>query len=380
MSRIPVFAPRLGAEEVEAALACLRSGAISGSGGREIERFEAEWAGYCGRRFGVAVVNGSAALDLALDVLDLPAGSEVILPTFTIVSCLTAVLRAGAMPVLVDSDPATGCMDVAQVERRITARTGAILAVHIYGHPVDMDPLLALAARHGLVIVEDAAEAHGAEYLAGHGGEEGAWRRCGGFGELSTFSFYANKPITTGEGGMVLTDDEALVARLRSRRNLGFGRGRRFLHEELGWNFRLSNLLAAIGRAQVAKIAEVVRRKRELAAEYARRLEGIEVLELPRERAWARSIYWMYAVVVRDEAPCDAAELAARLDRAGIETRPFFLGMHEQPALHGRGLFVGERYPVAERLARRGLYLPSGLDLTAAELDRVADELVRALR
>jgi perosamine synthetase len=379
LSRIPVFAPSLGPEETELALDCLRSGLISGTGGDYIGRFEGTWAGYCGRRHGVAVANGSVALDLALDCLGLPPGAEVILPSFTIVSCLAAVLRAGARPILVDSDPLTGCLDVTKIERVVTPRTRAVLVVHIYGHPVDMDPVLALADRHGLAVIEDAAEAHGAEYLTGRAGGAAAWRRCGSFGAMSTFSFYANKPVTTGEGGMVLTDDEQLAARLRSRRNLGFGR-RRFFHEELGWNFRLTNLQAAIGCAQVGKIDEVVRRKREIAAGYRRRLEHLDHLELPHEAAWARSIYWMYAVVLRDTAPCDAAELAARLDGREIETRPFFLGMHEQPVCRRMGLFARESHPVAERLARRGLYLPSGLDLSGADLDRVAAAVEAALR
>jgi perosamine synthetase len=379
MNRIPVYAPNLGQEEIDCALDCLRSGAISGSGGAYLERFEQAWAGYCGRRHGVAVANGSVALDLAIDCLDLPPGAEILLPTFTIVSCAAAVLRSGAQPVLVDSDPATGCLDVEQLASRITSRTRAIMAVHIYGHPVDMDPLLALAHRHGLAVVEDAAEAHGAEYLEGHGSGQGSWKRCGSFGTSSTFSFYANKPITTGEGGMVLTDDAGLASRLRSRRNLGFGR-RRFFHEELGWNFRLTNLQAALGFAQVGKIDTVVRRKREIAADYSRRLRHLELLELPREEQWARSIYWMYAVVLRDEARLDAAELASRLDRAGIETRPFFLGMHEQPVFQRMSLFRGESYPVAERLARRGLYLPSGLDLSPEDVGRVVAALETALR
>lgn len=377
MRRIPVFEPSIGDAERAAADECLRAGAISSAHGGYVERFETAWAGYCGRRHGVAVCNGSAALDLAFDALDLPAGSEVVLPSFTIVSCLTAVLRAGLVPVLVDSDPRTGCLDVDAVARRVGPRTRAVLAVHIYGHPVDMDPLLAIADRHGLAVVEDAAEAHGAEYLRGHAAGGSDWVRCGSFGAMSTFSFYANKPITTGEGGMVLTDDDELAARLRSRRNLGFG-PRRFYHEELGWNFRLTNLQAAIGLAQLARIDEIVRRKRELAADYSRRLRDLDALELPGEATWARSIYWMYAVVLRDAAPFDAAELAARLQRDGVETRPFFLGMHEQPALHRRGLFVGESYPEAERLARRGLYLPSGLGLTGEQIDRVVAALERA--
>jgi perosamine synthetase len=253
-----------------------------------------------------------------------------------------------------------------------------VLAVHFFGHPVDMDPLLELARERNLVVVEDAAEAHGAEYLGDRGGRDPRWRRLGSFGTASTFSFYANKPVTTGEGGMVLTDDDRLADRLRSLRNLGFGRTERFRHEAIGWNYRLTNLQAALGVAQVARLDAVVAAKRHLAARYEARLRGLP-LELPRERDWARGIFWMYGVVLRDQVPFGAVELGARLDRVGIETRPYFLGMHEQPALHRLGLFVGERYPVAERLSRRGLYLPSSPTLDDASLDRIASAVTAAL-
>jgi perosamine synthetase len=337
-----------------------------------VDRFEAEWAAYCGRRHGVSVCNGTAALQIAFDALDLQPGDEVILPTFTIVSCALAVAYAGATPVLVDADPRTWAMDVGQVEAKITPRTRAILVVHIYGHPVDMDPLLALAERHGLAVVEDAAEAHGAEYLAGRATPGAAWKRCGGFGVMSVFSFYANKLITTGEGGMVVTDDDRRAARLRDLRNLCFRPERRFYHEELGYNFRLTNLQAALGVAQIEGVERALAHKRWMGAAYRERLQDVPGLQLQAEEPWARSNFWMVGLVLDDDVPFDADELARRLKARGVETRPFFLGMHEQPAFHRRGWFLGERYPVAERIARRGLYLPSGTALTPAQLDHVA--------
>jgi perosamine synthetase len=344
----------------------VESGWIS-SAGRYIEEFEAGWAAYCGRKHGIAVSNGTTALHAAVAALGLGPGDEVILPTFTIVSCVTALLAVGAKPVLVDSDPEFWTMDVDRLEACVTEKTRAIMPVHIYGHPVDMDPLLDLAARRELAILEDAAEAHGAEYRSG----DGEWRRCGSFGALSTFSFYANKLVTTGEGGMVVTDDEALAERLRSLRNLGFNASRRFHHAELGFNFRLTNLQAALGVAQLERIDEIVARKREVAALYTAGLAGSEGLTLPPEAPWARSVFWMYGLLVDETTGLDAVQLADRLRERGVDTRPFFLGMHEQPALHELGLFRGESYPVAERLARQGLYLPSGLALTDEQVERV---------
>ena len=357
---IPVNTIELGPDEIANVLDCVRSGWIS-SAGSWLERFESQWASYCGRRFGIATSSGTTALQAAIASLRLEPGDEVIIPTFTIVSCALAVVEARCVPVLVDADPRTWCMDPEQVRQRITARTRAIMPVHIYGHPVDMDPILDIAAEHQIAIVEDAAEAHGAEYRS-----RGAWRRCGSFGELSCFSFYANKLVTTGEGGMVVTDNPELAERLRSIRNLGFG-PRRFYHEHEGFNFRMTNLQAAIGVAQLAKVDAAIERKRAIAARYTAALGDIAALELPAEQPWARSIYWMYGIVIRDGAD----ELARALHARGIETRPFFVGMHEQPIYRARGLFAEEQYPVAERLSRCGLYLPSGLAMTDAQQDAV---------
>ena len=375
---IPVNEPFLGERELEYVTECVRTGCVS-SAGRFIEEFEQKWAEYCGRRYGVAVCNGTAALQVAVAALSLKAGDEVIMPTFTIISCALAVVYAGGIPVLVDSDPYTWTTDVNQLTNKITPRTKAIMAVPIYGHPVDMDPILDLADRHGLVVIEDAAEAHGAEYLTRRNEAGPVWRRCGGFGTLSCFSFYANKLITTGEGGMVLTDEAELAEKTGSLRNLCFQPGRRFYHEELGFNFRITNLQAALGLAQLERMDQIVAKKRWMGQEYTKRLQDVPGLELPVEEPWARSVYWMYGVVVSAETGMDATAFAQKLAGHGVETRPFFLGMHEQPVFRRRGWFHNESYPVAERLARQGLYLPSGVALTEEQLDQVVQAVRKVL-
>ena len=375
---IPVNEPLLEHRELEYVTDCVRTGWIS-SAGRYIEEFEEKWAQYCGRRYGVTVSNGTVALQVAVAALGLNPGDEVILPTFTIISCALAVISNGGTPVLVDSDPRTWCMDTSKIEEKITQRTRAIMPVHIYGHPVDMDPVLELAQKYGLSIIEDAAEVHGAEYLSGRHSDQPVWKRCGGFGTLSCFSFYANKLITTGEGGMVLTDDLVLADKARSLRNLCFQPQRRFYHEELGFNFRLTNLQAAMGLAQVERIEEIIERKRWMGGEYSVRLADINGLQLPVEESWARNVYWMYGIVLGKETGLDAAAFAQNLRDRGIETRPFFLGMHEQPVFHERELFLHEHYPVAENIARQGLYLPSGLALTEKQLSQVCDAVSEVL-
>jgi perosamine synthetase len=377
MQMIPVNEPLLSERELEYVTECIRTGWIS-STGRFIEEFEEKWAACCGMKYGIAVSSGTTALQVAVRCLGLEPGEEVIMPTFTIISCALAVVEGAGVPVLVDSDPRTWCMDVGQVAAKITKRTRAIMPVHIYGHPVDMDALLDLAEKHGLVIIEDAAEVHGAEYLSGRDGANPAWRRCGGLGHISTFSFYANKPITTGEGGMVLTSDPGYAARVRSLRNLCFRPERRFYHTELGYNFRLTNLQAALGLAQLERFDEIVAKKRWMGQAYTERLKDIPFLQLPFEEPWAKNVYWMYGIVLGEEASMDATEFARQLYEQKVDTRPFFLGMHEQPVFLERGMFQSEHYPIAERLARQGLYLPSGLALTESQLDQVC-EAVKAV-
>ena len=366
---IPVNEPLLGEKELEYVKECIVSGWVS-SEGRFIREFETQWAQYCDRKHGIAVSNGTTALEAAMWSLNLEAGSEVIMPTFTIISCAGAILRSSCVPVLVDSDPDTWCMDIRQIEGKITPKTRAIMVVHIYGHPVDMDPVLDLARKYNLRIVEDAAEAHGALYKG---------RPCGSFGDVSCFSFYANKLITTGEGGMILTDSEEIAERARSYRNLCFRNDRRFFHSELGTNCRLTNMQAALGLAQVARMEEIVEKKRRIGARYNELLANCHHVQLPTEKEWARNVYWMYGIVLRNNSDLTADYLAKALALRAVQTRPFFLGMHEQPVFQRRGLFVGEHYPVADALARLGLYLPSGLAITDEQMQTVAKSVEECL-
>ena len=366
---IPVNEPLMGKKEFEYVQECLKTGWIS-SGGEFIKQFEEKFASYIGMKYGIAVNNGTNALILALRVLDLPVESEVIIPTFTIISCALACIYNNFKPVLVDCEVDTWNMNVSQIEKKITNKTKAIMVVHIYGHPVEMNPVIKIAKKYNLYIIEDAAEAIGAEYKG---------RQCGSFGDVSCFSFYANKTITTGEGGMVLTDNDKLAEKLKRLRNLGFVPQRRFYHEELGYNFRMTNIQAAIGLAQLERIEEHINIKRRIGKLYTELLKDISCLQLPIEKEWVKNIYWTYGIVLDEKTEMDAEELGKELLEKGIQTRPFFLGMHEQPIFHKMGLFKDESYLVAERIARQGLYLPSGLTLTGEQIEEVCRVVQGAL-
>jgi perosamine synthetase len=360
---IPVNEPLLTPREKELLNECIETGWIS-SEGPFVARFEAATAKITGRTHGVAVANGSAALDIAVAALKIGQGDEVILPTHTIISCAASIVRAGAKPVVVDSDPDTWNMDVQQIEAKITSRTKAIMAVHIYGLPADMDPILSLAKKYDLKIIEDAAQMIGQTYRG---------RPCGGFGDISTFSFYPNKHITTGEGGMVLTNDDNLAERSRSLRNLCFKPEKRFEHDELGWNYRMTNLQAALGVAQIERLPYHVELKRKLGTAYRKLLDGTKHLQHPIERQnYAENIYWVYGLMLDDDFALDATQMMKQLSDRGIGTRPFFWPIHEQPVLRKMGLFENESYPIAERMARRGFYIPSGIATTPDQQERVA--------
>ncbi|MBT0666548.1 DegT/DnrJ/EryC1/StrS family aminotransferase [Geobacter pelophilus] len=374
---IPVNEPLLDGNEGRYLQECIDSGWIS-SEGPFVERFEAEMAARTGRKFAFALTNGTTALELAMAALRLEPGSMVVMPTFCIISCVAAVIRNGCIPLFVDADPLTWNLDIEklaellkdQIERQGNRKLKAIMAVHTYGLPVDMDPLLVLADRYGLKVIEDAAEMHGQSYRG---------VACGGFGDLSVFSFYPNKLVTTGEGGMVLTDDPLLAERCRSLRNLCFQPGRRFVHEELGYNFRMSNLQAAVGVAQLERLDMFVARKRAMGARYDALLADCNGLQLPHARTdYADNIYWVYGVVLGDEVATDALGMMGRLAERGIGTRPFFWPMHEQPVLQRMGTLPTDnyRFPVAERLARRGFYLPSGIALSESQIEEVSSTVV----
>jgi perosamine synthetase len=371
---IAVNEPLLAEEDMKAVEDAVRTGWIS-SAGKYVDEFEANWAAYCGVRHGIAVSNGTTALQVAVEAVGIGPGDEVIMPSYTIISCASSVVRAGGIPVLVDCLPDTFCMEVNQIAAKITPKTKAIMVVHMFGHPVDMDPVMALAGKHGLVVIEDAAEVHGAKYLSGRDGNAPHWQSCGGIGHIATFSFFANKLITTGEGGMVITNDPEYARRCRDLRNLCFRTDRRFLHTEHGYQFRLTNMQAALGVNQVKRIESIVERKRRIASCYHERLADIPGIQLPMEHNWAKSVFWVYSILLSDERDLDAVTFAALLREKHIETRPFFLGMHEQPVFHDLGLFVGEQYPVTERIARKGLYVPSGLAITVDQIDVVCEAL-----
>lgn len=363
---IPVNEPLLDGNEKKYLNECIDTGWIS-SEGPFIKKFEEGMAKYIGRKHAITVSNGSVALDAAIVALGIGSGDEVILPTFTIISCAAAIVRAGAVPVVVDADPRTYNIDVSQIESKISSKTKAIMVVHIYGLPCDMDPILKLAAKHGLKIIEDAAEMHGQTYKG---------KRCGTFGEISTFSFYPNKHITTGEGGMILTDDDAMAERCRSLRNLCFKPEKRFVHDELGWNFRMTNLQAAVGLAQLERIESFIEKKRWMGKKYTESLKGLDSVELPlAETDYAQNIYWVYPLVLKDHVKHDAEGICKLLGARGIGTRPFFWNMHEQPVLRKMGLFKNEKHPHAERIARRGFYVPSGLAMTEEQMKEVSSIL-----
>lgn len=366
---IPVFEPEIGEEEIEAVVAALRRGEISGSFGESIPTFEQEFAAFCGASYGVAVSSGSSALLIAIAAAGIGPGDEVILSASTNIASALAITHNGALPVPVDSEPDTWNIDLDQVEAHITPRTKAIMPVHLYGHPVDMDRVCEIAARHNLLVIDDAAEAHGAEVRG---------RRIGSFGDMTCFSFYANKIITTGEGGMIVTNDPALAERLRLLRNLGFTEPR-FRHEIAAYNVRMPGFVAALGVAQTRKIARIIEAKRQMARRYTERLEDIPGLGLPVERPWARNVYWMYGLTINEAAfGISRDALAAHLRAQGIGTRTFFCPMNQQPALTALPGFKAAPCPVADRLWETGLYLPSSHTLTEAQIEYVCQAIAAA--
>lgn len=360
---IPVNTPLLKGNELKYLTECVETGWIS-SEGPFINKFEDQFSKYIGCDYGVAVSNGSAALDIAVQALNIGPGDEVIMPAFTIISPAQSVVKAGAVPVLVDCEQDTWNINVNLIEERITPKTKAIIVVHIYGLPVDMDAIMAIAKKHNLKIIEDAAEMHGQTYKG---------KMCGSFGDLSIFSFYPNKHITTGEGGMLLTNNLALAERCKKLRNLCFEPdGPRFVHYELGWNYRMTNLQAALGLAQLEQIKGFIAKKRAMGEVYQHQLATItkKGYQLPLEQTgFAQNIYWVFGIVAPSLA--EKERVVAALAEKKIGTRPFFWCMHEQPVFTNMGLFKNETYPVAEHIARCGFYLPSGLGLTEVDQNRV---------
>ncbi|MDE7430545.1 MAG: DegT/DnrJ/EryC1/StrS family aminotransferase [Lachnospiraceae bacterium] len=362
MDFIPVNEPLLNGNEKKYLCECIDTGWIS-SEGPFVKEFEQKMSATVGRKYGIAVSNGTAALEVAVQALGIQVGDEVIMPTFTIISCAMAVTKLGGVPVLVDSDLSTWNMNVEEIESKITDKTKAIMIVHLYGLPVEIDKVLALAEKYNLKIIEDAAEMHGQTYKGKH---------CGGFGDISTFSFYPNKHVTTGEGGMIVTDDDELAERCRLIRNLCFRKDVRYVHDEISDNYRFTNLQAAVGLAQLERLDEFVERKRAIGRYYTERLCDVKGLILPVEKTdYADNIYWVFGLVLDEGFQSDNKIMQNLLAEKGIGSRTFFWCMHEQPVYRKVGLFLNESYSNAEYLARKGFYIPSGLALTKEQMDRV---------
>lgn len=364
---IPVAAPALVGNEKAYVLDCLESTWIS-STGHYIERFEAAFAEFCGVPYAVSCCTGTAALHLALLVLGVGPGDEVIIPTLTYVATANAVTYCGARPVFVDSEPDTWNLDPLLIEERVTPHTKGIVVVHLYGHPVDMDPVLHTARKYGLFVIEDAAQAHGAVYKG---------RRVGSLGDVATFSFYGSKILTTGQGGMVVTHDEQLADRARQLRSQGMDADRRYWFPVVGYNYHMTNIAAAIGLAQLETVDWHLARRRHIAQQYARHLAKVRGVSLQAQRPWARSAHWLTGVVLNESLAASRDAIIAELAHMGIETRPFFCPMHQLPIY--QDLNCRPCYPVAERLAARGISVPSSATLSEQDVAFVCQQIVRIL-
>lgn len=360
--KIPVFEPVIEQDEIDAVVAALKRGEISGTFGEALKEFEQRFAEYSGCKYGIAVSNGTTALHLAVHAAGIQPGDEVLVSASTNIATALCVAHNNAIPVPVDSENITWNLDLDLIEGLITPKTRAIIPVHLYGHPVDMDRLMEIARKHNLIVIEDAAEAHGATVRG---------RMVGSFSDMACYSFYANKIITTGEGGMIVTNNEMFAERLRLLRNLGFTTPR-FRHEVLGYNFRMTGYTAAMGVVQLNKIEHIIEEKRRVAHTYNRYLNDIPGLQLPAELDWARNVYWMYAITVQPDFGLTRDELVKKLADAGIETRTFFCPMNQQPGLQEIPGFRSNPLPIADKLWETGLYLPSTHTLTEATIQMIA--------
>lgn len=362
---IQVFEPIIEEDEIAAVVDALRKGEISGSFGQYIPNFEQAFADYCGVKYGIAVTSGSTALHIAVAAAGIGEGDEVLVSASTNIATALAVIHNNAIPVPVDSEALTWNLDLDLIEALITPKTKAIIPVHLYGHPVDMDRLMQIAKKHNLIVIEDAAEAHGATCRG---------KVVGGFGDMSCFSFYANKIITTGEGGMILTDNKMYADKLRLLRNLAFTQPR-FWHEEAGYNFRMTGYQAAMGLVQVGKLDKILEDKIKMARLYDAHLQDIKGIQIPYTMEWAKNVYWMYGIVIKPEFGVSRDELVRKLRQAGIDTRTFFCPMNIQPCLQERKGFRQISCPVAENIWENGLYLPSSTNLTAQQISFICEEI-----
>lgn len=363
-SMIPVNQPDIGALEKKFVQDCLDSGWIS-SAGHYVKEFENQFATYCDCQYGTTTTNGTTAIHLALKSLDIKAGDEVLVPSFTMAGSVYPIVQCGAIPVFVDSDIHTFNVDIDDLRKKITSRAKAILVVHLYGHPADMDPIMEIAQQHQLWVIEDAAEAHGALYKN---------KKVGGIGHVGCFSFYSNKIITTGEGGMIVTNDEAIIAKARRLKDLAHGEIR-FTHDlPEAYNYRMTNMQAAIGLGQLNRIETIIQKKIANAHRYNELLKAIPDFMTPICEDWARNVYWMYSVKVKDNSKISKDHWMELLKQEGVETRSFFYPLHQQKAFAAYGK---NDCPRADWLSQVGFYLPSGQALSFEQIDCVVEAATR---
>ncbi len=371
IKKIPVARPFFGGDEVRFVKDAVSAGEISGTFGKYISQFECDFASYCGVKYGISTNNGTTALHVAIAALGVGPGDEVLVPTLTNMATVFAVCYTGAKPVAIDIEGDTWNVDSRLLEGKITTKTKAIIVVHIFGHPVNMDPVMEIARKHNLFVVEDCAQAHGAEYKG---------RRVGSFGDLACFSFYANKILTTGEGGMVVTDSEELAGKVRSLHSLSYGRGQhKFMHEAVGFNYRMSNVIAALGCAQLGHINKVLQMKREMASFYTNALVEISTLQLPIERDYAKNVFWMYQVVLIGSAGGRREKITGVLKDHGIETRDSFVPFNQQQIFLRDRIVSQDECPVANYVGENGFYLPSGPVFHPGEQEYVVKAVRNAL-
>jgi perosamine synthetase len=355
---IKVCTPIIGKREKDYVKDCLESGWIS-SLGNYVTKFQDIFSAKMGCQFGVAVSSGTAALHLCLEAIGIKPGDEVVVPSFTMIATANAVSYCGAKPIFVDCEPETLCIDPLKIVEKITEKTKAIIAVHIYGHPCDMDAINSIARQYDLWVVEDSAEAHGARY---HG------RPCGSLGDISAFSTYANKIITTGEGGVITTNNKNLADICAYLKDFCFSPERHFWHKRLGYNYRMTNLQAAIGLGQTERLEEIVQKKLEIAYHYNKRLQPTRV-RIPETKEGCFNVHWMYGIRVN----ANKDKLRIYLADHGVETRNFFIPMHLQPIYKTRG-----KFPISEYAMEHGIYLPSGLGLTEEKIDKICKLIKRS--
>ena len=357
---IPISEPWLGEEELNNVIECIKTNWIS-SQGKFVKQFENDFASFCNKKFGIATSNGTTSLHLALSAKGIKTGDEVIVPTFTFIATANVVKYCNAKPVLVDSEKETWNIDPSKIEEKITKKTKAIIPVHVFGHPADMDPIMKIAKKYGLFVLEDAAEAHGAKYKG---------KIVGSIGDVGSFSFFGNKIITTGEGGMLVTDDEGFLKMAQVLRDHGMSKEEKYIHPYLGFNYRMTNLQAAVGVAQLAKIGEILRRKRRIAEIYEELLKGTKGISFQPIADWANNVYWFTNIIIEDDFKMSRDELRSKLNKAGIDARPFFYPIHQQPSYKE---YSKEKFPVADEISRKGINLPSSANLKEEDIEMIAN-------